>query len=565
MEHQDQTSPLPTRATWRFLKAYVTTFLVVGSYLWLAFKSRFFGRNFYEERIFDLHKRNAARIEETILKLQGLFIKVGQLFSIMTNFLPHELRLGLENLQDAVPERPYTQIERRVREELGGPPDEVFATFNKEPEASASLGQVHFATTKDGAKVAVKVQHWGVGAMVRSDLKTIKRILGIVKLFLNVRGLDNYYREIRSMILEELDFALEATHIEQIAANFKDNEKVRFPRVIAQYSTTRVLTLEYVDGIKITDVAQLEQAGLQPAQVVQDLVTAYCQMIFVDGIYHADPHPGNILVQPSGRIVLLDFGAIGYLSSSMRQGISAFFEAIIKADEKQMLRSLREMGFLQVGSDQSEAASRVIEHFHRKFQDEIRLDNFSLSSIKVDARRGMESLADLREMNVSFRELSAAFHMPKEWVLLERTVLLLAGLCTHLDPHMNPAQTIRPYLEDFVLDKDQDWSEMLFDLAREKLMAFLALPSQIDRFINRSLEGKTSIRVTGITAAAQLLYAASHQLIYTFLSIASAGVSLYFYHVGDAEMTRYTGYASASCIFLLIVSMIRARRFRRKL
>ncbi len=554
----------PTRATFRFLKAYMTTFLVLGSYLWLNMMTRIFGERYREDRIEDAHRRNARRIEETILKLQGLFIKVGQLFSIMTNFLPEEFRAGLENLQDSVPSRPYAQIERRIREELGGLPSEVFASFKVEPEASASLGQVHEATTHEGHRVAVKVQHIGVESMARADLKTIKRILGIIRFFFKTRGLNNYYHEIKAMILDELDFEKEAKHIEAIAANFEENDKVVFTRVYKDLSTSRVLTLEYVDGTKITDVEELTRQGLDPSEIAKDLLTIYCQMLFVDGLYHADPHPGNVLVQADGKLVLLDFGAVGHLDPAMRQGISSFLEAIIKGDEEQLLRSIRDMGFLRVGTDQSEAAARVIEFFHRKFQDEIRLESFSLSSVKIDTSKGLEQLADLKQMNVGLRELSDAFHMPREWVLLERAALLLTGLCTHLDPKMNPADTIRPYLEEFVLGKDRDWSEMLFDVTREKILAFLSLPTLLEKVVNRSLAGKISFRVEGISPAADLLYSATHQLIFALCGIASGATGIYFHHCGRKDLTEYAVYTAGGFGLLVLLSMIRARKFRRR-
>jgi predicted unusual protein kinase regulating ubiquinone biosynthesis (AarF/ABC1/UbiB family) len=561
---RDKLKPATAHATTRFLRAYLTTFVVLSSYAWLGAKTRIFGGHYREDHLDAVHRRNARRIEATILALQGLFIKVGQLFSIMTNFLPEELRAGLADLQDAVPARPYEQIERRVREELGGAPEEVFAAFERTPVASASLGQVHRATTREGQVVAVKVQHVGVEEMARADLKTIWRIVRIVRRFFKARGIENYYHEIRAMIVDELDFLKEAGHIEAIAENFKDNDKVVFPRVHKSLSTSRILTLGWVDGIKIADTQRLREAGLDPAAVARDLLKVYCQMIFVDGLYHADPHPGNVLVRADGAIALLDFGAVGRLEPSMRQGISSFLEAIIKGDEEQLLRSLRMMGFLRVGSEQSDAAARIIEHFHRKFQDEIRLESFSLSAVKLDTRKGFEALADLHEMNVGLREVSDAFQMPREWVLLERSALLLAGLCTHLDRNMNPADTIRPYLEEFVLGKDRDWSEMLFDVTREKLFAFLQLPSLAEKVVNRSLAGKVSFRVEGIQRAADQLYAAAHQLMFTLLASVSACAAIYCHGRGELEIAKYAAYVAGAFGLLTLLSMLRARRHARR-
>jgi predicted unusual protein kinase regulating ubiquinone biosynthesis (AarF/ABC1/UbiB family) len=511
-----------------------------------------------------LNRKNATRIEKTILSLQGLFIKVGQLFSIMTNFLPEEFMAGLKNLQDAVPARPYEQIEQRIIEEFGNPPHDLFALFDETPIASASLGQVHEAMTKDGQRVAVKVQHVGVEKMARSDLRTIRRIVGIVGRFVKIKGLDNFYQEIRAMIIEELDFTHEAAHIERIAENFKNNDKVVFPRVVKEFSSPHVLTMEFVDGFKITDENRIKAAGLDPAVITKDLITIYCQMIFIDGLYHADPHPGNILVQDSGKLVFLDFGAVGHLSDRMRRGVNTFLQAIIKGDEAQLIASLETMGFLRTGADEteSEAATKVIEYFHRRFQEEIKLENFSLSSIKIDTQKGFESLADIRKMDIGIRELSGAFHVPKEWVLLERALLLLAGICTHLSPDTNPASIIRPYLEEFVIGKDREWSEMIFDLLQEKLLSFISLPGIIEKALNRSIQGKISFQVSGLSRGVERLYASVHQLIFTLLTLGATGIGLFFYDRGDMWRAEWAGKGAALFFGLLLFSMLKARRYR---
>ena len=512
------------------------------------------------------NQKNARRIESTILSLQGLFIKVGQLFSIMTNFLPEEFMAGLKNLQDAVPARPYEQIEQRIMEELGHAPHELFATFDETPIASASLGQVHEATTKDGQRVAVKVQHLFVEKMAKSDLKTIRRIVGIVRYFLKIRGLDNFYQEIRAMIAEELDFANEAAHIEKIAENFRDSDMVVFPRVVKDLSTSHVLTMEFVEGIKVTDREKIVELGLNPEEITKNLITVFCQMIFIDGIYHADPHPGNILVQASGKLVFLDFGAVGHLSDRMRNGVNTFLEAIIKGNETQLIASLETMGFLRTGASksESEAATKVIEYFHRRFQEEIKLENFSLSAIKIDTQKGFESLADIRKMDIGIRELSSAFYVPKEWVLMERALLLLAGICTHLAPETNPASIVRPYLEEFVIGKDKEWSDMIFDLLQEKMLSFISLPAIIGKTLNQSLQGKISFQVQGLPQGMERLYASVHQLIFTLLTLGATGVSLFFYDRGDMLRADWAIRGAGAFFGALLLSMLRARKYRAK-
>src|SRR4051812_6842077 len=250
--------PLRIRS-WR---AYRTTWLVILSYLWLRVRARFHSEVWAEHKLRTIHLRNARRIERTIIELQGLFIKVGQLISIMTNFLPEEFRRELEGLQDAVPPRPYCDIEARLLEEHGRAPSEVFAQFEEQPIASASIGQVHLARLTDGTKVAVKVQYPDIEEVVRRDLNTLRRIFRIIGWFVPYQGLEELYREIRAIILEELDYRAEANNAARIAANFPGRTDVAFPQVVAELSTARVLVTHFEAGCKITDKAGVKALGL---------------------------------------------------------------------------------------------------------------------------------------------------------------------------------------------------------------------------------------------------------------------------------------------------------------
>src|SRR5688572_3683026 len=314
--YREEKEARPPALRTRSLRAYWTTWRVIFSYLWLRFRARFHSDAWIEHKLRQLNLKNAKRIERTICDLQGLFIKVGQLISIMTNFLPEEFRRELEGLQDAVPPRPYGDIEARIREELGKPPDQLFAHFERRPIASASIGQVHIARLHDGSKVAVKVQYPDIEETVRRDLNTLRRIFRIVEWFIPYQGLDELYREIRAIVMEELDYRGEADNAARIAANFEGRTDVAFPRVVGELSTSRVLTTHFEAGVKITDKAGTKALGLDRGQLARQVVEIYCQQIFSDGCYHADPHPGNLLVRPAEKegdppkIVFLDFGAV---------------------------------------------------------------------------------------------------------------------------------------------------------------------------------------------------------------------------------------------------------------
>lgn len=542
----------------RFFRAYSTTFVVLASYLWFFFVARFYGRTWTEAHIGEVHARNARRIERTIIQLQGLFIKVGQLLSIMANFLPRELRSGLEGLQDQVPPRPYDEIAARIEEELGAPAEELFERLRREPIASASLGQVHEAWLRDGTHVAVKVQHQDIDEIVRLDLTTIRRIMAIVAIFVPVRGLDAYYHQVRSMISEELDFVREAQNITRIADNFSKQPMVRFPRPIEGYCTRRVMTTTFVEGIKVGDVAALDARGVDRKELARRIVQIFCQQIFIDGVYHADPHPGNMLVGPGGELVLLDFGAVAELSPRMREGIPEFLEAVIRRDTDQIIKALRKMGFL-ARTDTLDVSEKVIEFFHQRFQEEVRLESFNLKDIKLDPQKGIESLIDLRRMNIGIKELSGAFHVPRDFVLLERTLLLLTGLCTQLDPDLNPMEVVRPYLQDFVLG-NRDWAQIALEAAKDMGLKALTIPDDLRKYLTRANRGEAEVRVKGLAQAAGLVYAGVRQLIYAALAIAAGMAALQLHLAGQAALARACLYGAGGALALLLLSILFTRR-----
>jgi predicted unusual protein kinase regulating ubiquinone biosynthesis (AarF/ABC1/UbiB family) len=544
--------------TWRFVRAYETTFQVIFSYLWLFWKAKVLGRSYREQNIQAVHKRNARRVYETILKLQGLFIKVGQALSIMANFLPEAFRAELEGLQDQVPPRPFDEIAARIEEELGGSVDELFEYFAREPIASASLGQVHEARTREGLRVATKVQHQDIDEIVRLDLKTIRRIMTIVQWFVPVQGLDAYYHQIRGLLRQELDFTLEADNIERIAKHFTKDSRVIFPTPVRELSTSRVITTTFVDGRKLSDLAGLEAMGIDKKELASRLVRVYCQMIFVDGVYHADPHPGNILVDREGNLVLLDFGAVAELSPHMREGIPEFLEGVLRRDTDRLIRAMRKMGFLSRTSDEA-VSEKIIEYFHRRFQDEVKLESFNLKDIKIDPQRGFENLLDLRKMNVGLKELSGAFHVPRDWVLLERTILLVYGSCALLDPELNPMGIIQPYLQDFVLG-NRDWQNVAMETIRDMALGAVTLPDDLRKYLVRATRGEMEVRVRGVEAGARTIYAIGRQIIYTAIGIAAGFAALSLHARGeDGTPMRVLLGVAGFCGFLLLIASLLGR------
>jgi len=563
---EEESRPAPMRV--RSLRAYWATWRVIWSYLWLRFRARFHADAWIEQRLRATHLRNARRIERTIIELQGLFIKVGQLISIMTNFLPEDFRKQLEGLQDAVPPRPYKDIEQRFVAELGKTPDELFQSFERRPIASASIGQVHLARLRDGSKVAVKVQYPDIDEIVRRDLNTLRRIFRIVEWFIPYQGLEDLYREVRAIVLEELDYCGEADNAARIAANFEGRTDVAFPRVVKELSTARVLVTHFESGVKITDKVGTKHLGLARGQLARQVVEIYCQQIFTDGIYHADPHPGNLLVRPTEgggppQIVFLDFGAVAEIPAAVRAGIAELIQGALTRDTRRIVASMKQMGFVARGANE-QVFEQVIEYFHERFQENIHLDSLNLKDIKFDPQKGLESVADLRRMDISLRELSENFHIPKEIIVLERTLLLLMGLCTELDPTLNPMTVIRPYVERFVLGDEGDWSQLLVETSKDLVMSVTALPAEMRKFMRSAHAGELQLKFKNLETSTQLIYRLGHQAIYVAIGISGAVLATVFEGRGENDRAAWGWWTARIAGVFLVWSWWSSRNLLRK-
>ena len=544
----------------RFLKAYWSLFIILGSYFKHSFKKRLLGPAWASEKIPEVHRRNARRIEKTILDLKGLFIKVGQMLSIMSNFLPEEFTGGLEGLQDAVPPHPYQAIEQRFLEEFKKTPREIFAEFDEQPIASASLGQVHVARLKDGTKVAVKVQYPEIDDVVRSDLKTLKRIFGILHLFFPVYGLRGVYQEIAEVILGELDYTEEGKNLEIIKKNFEKDNNLIFPDVYWEHSSPKILTLRFMEGTKISSVEELRKRGVDPTVVATKIIHAYCKQIFIDGIYHADPHPGNILVQKDGggpdsvKIVLVDFGATARISEKMRNGMTHFAEGVIKRDTRLLASAMREMGFV-ARQDAFEPFEQLVDYFYEKISN-IKIENFR--KIDLTHFQNLEELLELRKFKISFKDLMTSFHVPKDWILIERSLLLLLGLCAILDPKLNPIEIVLPYVEKFVL-RDRTFGEMAAEIAKQLILSYLQLPNEINKTMRRLNEGTLSIGVKELPAHSERGYILGHQMLYAGLAVSGLALSVHWRTLEYFDYSRYSLYGSIFFGAVLGISFLRNR------
>jgi predicted unusual protein kinase regulating ubiquinone biosynthesis (AarF/ABC1/UbiB family) len=317
-------------------------------------------------------------------------------------------------------------------------------------------------------------------------------------------------------------------------------------------------------------------------------VTAYCQQIFRDGLYHADPHPGNLLVLPpptetgeaksgaesdavptpwltlgGAKLVFLDFGAVAELSPKMRRGIVDVLQAGLTRDTQKLIVAMKDMGFIARGAD-PQIFERVVDFFHDKFQAEFKLDSLALSEVKLSPERALADLADLRKLDVNLRDLMEHFHVPKEWILLERTLLLLLGLCTDLAPNLNPMQVIRPYVEEMVLGQDRDWSKLIVETTRDVVSQAAQLPGELRKFLHRAQRGQIEVRFRGQEDTAILIHAVARQLIVTALGITSFVTWLILDARNQPEQADVALYVSMGLGGYLLWLMLTTRLPRRR-
>ena len=534
---------------YRVRKAYWTAFVVMKSYVWLSFKSKIFGKKYYNKRITNLHLKNANRIKTAILELEGLFIKVGQLLSILSNFLPKAFQEPLEALQNQIPPRPYEEIETRIKRELGKSSDELFSSFEKIPLASASIGQAHRATLKDGTEVVVKVQHSNIEKIADIDLQIMEKLTNLVAFFYKIKGIEYAYTQVKIMIQEELDFEKEAAAMQAVKENLKDEILLTIPEVHEEFSTKRILTTTFCKGVKISDTATLDEWNIDRKDVGNRLVHVYCQMVFSDGLYHADPHPGNILIQNDGTIVLLDFGATGSLRPEMRTGFLNLIEAAAQNDSEKIIDALQSLGFIAYERNAEKIAEKVIVAFRNFLQNEVEMDGLNFKDLKVNP---LDSSLFNLTTEIGMKGIANTVQVPKEYVLLNRMVTLLLGICNTLDSSINPLEEIRPYFQQFMVGDREDMMKYATDFVKKSATTLLTIPSDLGEVLNKARRGKLEIQTPGDIERTKLYYTLGQQILYAILMIAAFGFTYLFYQDQNEYWIKWSSGAAGLFGILLL-------------
>lgn len=506
-------------------KAYSVSYQIGFSYASLYLFKKVLGQSFYKKKLTKLHEKNAKRTKDAILELNGLFIKVGQLISIMSNIVPEAYGSVLESLQDNTPSSDFKSTKQIIEKELGDSLSNLFESFEESPLASASIGQVHKAVLKTGEHVAVKIQHPDIEKLAKVDLGIIEKLIDLVSRFFKINGMDHVYNQVKQMIYEELDYTQEALSMQTIKTNCVDIEGIIIPDVHTAYSSRKILTTTFCDGVKITNIEQLKQWNLDENVIAEKLVHTYCEMLLNHGIYHADPHPGNILVNEKGEIIILDFGAVGHLSEEMRENIPLFIRAIISKDQEKVLDALKKMGFITTGRKEEKTAEKIIKVLTEFLESGVNLKEFNLDDLKDS------NISDLRK-NLSIKELTSTLQVPKDWVLLERTLMLLDGVATKIAPEYKLLDTIKPYLKKLVL-KNGGLRKIIFDVVKKQITTLVSLPKKANDFLTKANKGELQIEVKNYDKNTRKLYAVGQQIIYGIIFITGLVMALKSKHYNE--------------------------------
>ncbi len=390
-----------------------------------------------DERWSRFHRASARSVYETAIDLRGLILKGCQFLGSRADVLPREWVDELSKLQDRVPPKSFASARGTVERELGAGLSEIFSDFSSKPIASASLAQVHEARLKNGRRVAVKIQYPEIERLIRGDLSNLRFLFRAVELVERDFDLMPLIDELATHVPRELDFLNEGHNAETIARALADRDDVVIPRIHWELTTRRVLVMDFMDGIKITDGEALKAAGVDTDQVVKTLVETYCEQVLVQGFFHADPHPGNLLVQPGdggpARLVLLDFGLAKKLPPDFRQGIVSFAGALLRGDVELMAEALVELGF-ETRDGRPESLAEIARYtlgVATEFQDRAYLNR------DMAARVGRELPDKIRENPI--------VRIPSHVVLLGRVLGLLSGVSRSLQSRIDLVQTILPY------------------------------------------------------------------------------------------------------------------------
>lgn len=383
----------------------------------------------------DAHRKRARKLTARIASLGPSFIKLAQVFGIRADIVPRIYLEELSQLHDRVPPFPTSQLRRRIQDELKQPLESVFESFKEEPLAAASLGQVHRAKYQ-GTDVIVKVLRPGVEELVDTDVRIVRNLLLVLEQLADhhtIRAAQSIIGEFSRVIAEEMDFEHEAENIERFGELFRDSDFVIIPRVFRRATTKRVLVMEYFEGFRVTEVDEVVRHHIDVPRMINNLIAFYGDQLLIHGFFHADPHPGNILIRPDARIVLLDFGMVLEITSDFRQDLLKVAIAGVRRDVDELISLFYKLDLLEADVSPSivkEAAQAII-------------------SIHYDKQLTQRQIQEITNQILS-TFYRFPLRLPTSLVYILRTGVLIEGIGLAYDPNFDGIRAATPIVKKLV-------------------------------------------------------------------------------------------------------------------
>ncbi len=395
-------------------------------------------------------EKQAVWLKEQLITLGPTFIKIGQSMGTRADLLPLPFVKELGKLVDQVPPFPNDVAFARIEHEFGRKINEVYAEFELQPVAAASLGQVYRARLHTGEEVAVKVQRPNLEATIKGDIVILKKVAKFAERFPQLNENADWagmLREFDTTIHEEMDYAAEGRNAEQFRDSFKNWSNIHVPKIYWNATTAKVLTMEFIHGTKVTDLEEQKRQNVSPEKVNRLLIKTYLKQLLEDGFFHADPHPGNLLVMPDGRLAFFDFGMVGRITPQLQaKMIDAFFHVVSK-DPGGIAKDLIELDFLKPGTNPS-VITPVVERMFQ-FHFDLKLKDVNFKELTYD-------LADVM--------YDYPFRLPSNFTYIMRALMTLEGIGIVTDPEFNFFETAKPYAKEFMLRREgKDFRKIFVD------------------------------------------------------------------------------------------------------
>ena len=497
-----------------------------------------------------------VRLRRIFEKLGPTFIKFGQVLSVRPDLIPKHYSAELEKLQDRVPSFSFNEVRDTLEKELGKKVEHLFQEFDKKPIASASISQVHKATLKTGEKVAVKIQRPDVKKTMEADIEIMFYIAELMeKHFDNIRRYKpvKIINEFKEWTEKELDFRIEARNAKRFYQNFHGSKTVYIPKVYDELTSEKVLTLEFIDGIELHDLKAIKKGRIDFNKIIKNGFEAIMTQVFVHGIFHADPHPGNLIIRKDNSIAFVDFGIVGYFDDRLKNKSTDLLYGIVSQDEELVMDTLVGMG-LEGDSIDYEELKADISFIIQPLQ------HSSIKDIKIS--RVLEDILDIA--------LKHKLKVPAPFVLFGKTIIILEGLALEYDPNFKLVETAKPFVEKLVERRKNPfyvWKTLVHNMDRYRKF-FEEFPEKTERALDRIQKGtiKVDIEDTDIRKLSLEIDRSSNRVAYGLLISALLITSAILIQVekgplilGMPFLSFFSFFFASVLLFVLFISILREK------